>query len=177
MRDDETQDVLGTILGAMPNSFKAEALNGYWLTAYQFHHGSGNGTAQHHADIACITADSDRRIHALNHPPEPRTEGRANPFRNQIEAELVSRHLIGHWRNISDTRYFGMGHLAVLQGETIMDGYYTGFESDITVSFARWRWVRLEPNSREGTDLYAVCLRVPSTLYELRLGRSQYDET
>ena len=30
----------------------------------------------------------------VNHPPEPRTQGRANPFRNQIEAELAGRHLI-----------------------------------------------------------------------------------
>ena len=175
MLDDEMPSVLGTILGSVPNSFHAQALSGYWVTCYQFHHGGQDGTPQHHADIANITAESDRRIQAVNHPPQPRTEGRANPFRNQIEAELISRHLIGHWRNSNDTRYFGTVHLAVLQGETIMDGYYTGFESDITVSFARWRWVRLEPNSLEGADLYAVVLREPSTVYDLVMNRSQYD--
>lgn len=176
MLDDETPDLLGTILGSVPNSFRAEALSGYWVTCYQFHHGGQDGTPQqHHVDIANITADSDRRIQAVNHPPQPRTEGRANPFRNQIEAELISRHLIGHWRNSNDTRYFGTVHLAVLPGETVMDGYYTGFGSDIEVSFARWRWVRLEPNSLEGTDLHAVVLREPSTVYGLVMGRSQYD--
>jgi hypothetical protein len=173
--EDETQDVLGTILSAVPNSFKAETLSGYWLTAYQFHHGAGNGTAQHHADIARITADSDRRIRAVNHPPEPRTEGRANPFRNQIEAELISRHLIGHWRNSSDTRYFGTVHLAVLQGETVMEGYYSGFGSDIAVSFAAWKWVRVESGSLEDTDLQGTVLRDPAALYDLVMSRSQYD--
>ncbi len=32
MLEDEKQDVLGTILGSVPNSFKAETLSGYWLT-------------------------------------------------------------------------------------------------------------------------------------------------
>lgn len=133
MLHDGGPDFPGTVLGSVPHGFRADALSGYWVTCYQFRHGGQDGTPQHHADIACITAESDRRIQAVNHPPEPRTEGRANPFRNQIEAELADRHLIGHWKNISDTRYFGSLHLAVLPGETVMDGYYTGVESDIEV--------------------------------------------
>ena len=172
--DDGPSDVLRTVLGSVPNSFRAEALSGHWVTCYQFRHGGRDDTLQHHADIAHITAESDRRIQAVNHPPEPRTEGRAIPFHNQIEAELVSRHLIGHWRNISDTRYFGSVHLAVLPGETVMDGYYTGFGSDIEVSIARWKWVRLEI-SFEVSDLHGIVLREPFTLYDLVMNRSQYD--
>lgn len=29
------------------------------------------------------------------------------PFRNTIEAQLANRHVIGNWKNTSDTRYFG----------------------------------------------------------------------
>jgi hypothetical protein len=158
---------------SMPNSFRAEALSGHWVTCYQFHHG-GQDIQQHHADIAHITAESERHIRAVNHPPEPRTEGRAVPFHNQIEVELVSRHLIGHWRNTSDTRYFGLVHVAVLPGETVMDGYYTGFGSDIEVSIARWKWVRLETGF-EISDLHGIVLREASALYDLVMGRSQYD--
>jgi hypothetical protein len=172
---DDTLDVVGTVLGSVPHGFRADALGGHWVTCYQFRHGGQDGTPQHHADIAHVTAESDRRIRAVNHPPEPRTEGRANPFRNQIEAELAGRHLIGQWKNTSDTRYFGSVHLAVLPGETVMDGYYTGVVSDIEVSAARWRWVRLEPGSLEGADLPRTALREPSALYDLVMNRSQYD--
>jgi len=168
-------DVPGTVLGTVPHGFRADALSGHWVTCYQFRHGGQDGTPQHHADIARITAESDRRIRAVNHPPEPRTEGRANPFRNQIEAELASRHLIGHWKNTSDTRYFGSVHLAVRPGETVMEGYYTGVGSDIEVSAARWKWVRLEPGSLEGAGLPGMALREPSALYDLVMNRSQYD--
>ena len=51
---------------------------------------------------------------AANDSPQPRTEGRSAPFRNAIEAQLAGRHLIGTWRNGSDTRYFGTMQLAVL---------------------------------------------------------------
>ena len=171
--NDDAPDVLGTVLGSVPNSFRAEALSGHWVTCYQFHHG-GQDNLRYHADIGYITAESERRIQAVNNPPEPRTEGRAIPFHNQIEAELVSRHLIGHWRNTSDTRYFGSVHLAVLPGETVMDGYYTGFGSDIEVSVARWKWVRLEIGF-EGADLQGIVLREPSALYDLVMDRSQFD--
>jgi hypothetical protein len=108
-------------------------------------------------------------VRAVNHPPEPRTQGRANPFRNEIEAELVSRHLVGHWRNVSDTRYFGSVHLAVLPGETVMDGYYTGFASDVEVSTGRWRWLRLDA---EAAELDGLALRKPEDLMALVTLRS-----
>jgi hypothetical protein len=159
----------------VPHGFLADVLSGHWLTCYQFHHGGLDDAPQHHADIARITAESDRCILAVNHPPEPRTEGRANPFRNQIAAELAGRHLVGQWRNTSDTRYFGSVHLAVLPGETVMDGYYTGVGSDIDVSVSRWRWARLELGSLEGADLGEIVLREPAALYDLVMQRSQFD--
>jgi hypothetical protein len=146
------------LLGQVPQSFPAKALIGPWVTAYQFMHGD---TPQHHLDVAHIDAESDGQLRAVNHPPEPRTEGRASPFRNEIEARLFSRHLIGTWKNTSDARYFGVVHLAVLPGETVMDGYYTGFASDIRVSTGRWRWVRLDAESA-----FTVTLREPSVVYD-----------
>ena len=56
------------------------------------------------------------------------------PFRNEIDAELAGRHLIGEWRNTSDTRYYGTMQLAVLPGEIVMEGYYAGVGSDVEVS-------------------------------------------
>ena len=166
---DETAEPSGILLGTVPHSFPAEALAGPWVTSYQFGHG---GEIHYHADIAWITAESGRHIRAANHPPEPRSEGRASPFRNEIEAQLAGRHLVGQWRNTSDTRYFGSLQLAVLPGETVMEGYYAGVGSDIQVSTGYWKWVRLEP---AGTDLAAVALREPSVLYALVMSRSQYD--
>jgi hypothetical protein len=42
-----------------------------------------------------------------------------------IEARLVGRHLVGHWRNDSDARYFGAVQLAALPGENVLAGQYT----------------------------------------------------
>lgn len=155
------------ILGAVPGGFPAQALSGFWLTCYGFTHA---GDIQYHADVARVAAESDRRVKVTNCPPEPRTEGRASGFRNEIEAELVSRHLIGRWKNTSDTRYFGTLQLAVLPGETLMEGYYTGFGSDISVSCGRWKWVRLEAGITPD-----VVLREPAELHALAAGRSPYD--
>lgn len=105
------------------------------VISYQFSHGEGT---RFHADIARVTAVSSRRVCAVNHPPEPRTEGRARAFRNEIDAELSNRHLIGHWRNTSDRRYFGSLQLAVLPGETVMEGHYTGFGRDVEVFGGFW---------------------------------------
>lgn len=156
-----------SLLDSVPPGFHADTLAGPWVTAYQFTHA---GHPRHHADIAHVTAVSDREVRAVNHPPEPRTQGRTVPFRNEIEALLLGRHLIGTWRNLSDTRYYGALQLAVLPGETVMDGHYTGLESDISVSVEHWRWVRLEAG-----DLTAVALREPSALYELVMSRTQDD--
>jgi hypothetical protein len=118
---------------------------------------------------------SERQIWAKNYPPEPRTEGHVVPFRNEIEAQLTNRHLIGHWKNTSDARYFGSVHLAVLPGEIVMEGYYTGYANDITVAIARWKWVRLDPSSLSSVDLSDVVLREPRGLYDLIKDYTQYD--
>jgi len=155
------------LLDPVPQGFPAEALAGPWVTAYQFTHG---GVPHYHADVARVVAEGDRLVRALNHPPEPRTQGRSSAFRNEIEARLFGRHLIGTWRNTSDTRYFGSLELAVLPGETVMDGIYAGVASDIAVSCEHWRWVRLEAD-----DLAGLRLGEPPALYELVMSRTQDD--
>lgn len=151
------------LLDAVPHSFSAEGLAGHWVTAYQFSHA---GKPMFHVDIALITAESERRVRVVNHPPEPRTQGRAYGFRNIIEAEVANRHLVGQWKNTSDTRYFGSVHLAVLPGESAMEGVYSGFASDIAVSGGTWKWIRLDPESLPGEDLSRVVLREPLAVYE-----------
>lgn len=160
---------LGALLDAVPPSFTADAVCGYWVTSYQFDHG---GVVQYHADIACVTG-SGRWVKATNHPPAPRSGDRAIPFRNEIEAEIVNRHLLGVWKNTSDTRYFGVVQLAVHPGESVMEGHYTGFASDIAVSTGHWKWVRLEPEPVAAADLAAVLLREPSALYDLVMKHPQ----
>lgn len=161
------------LLTVVPASFPAEALAGAWVTCYQFTHA---GKPHHHADIAHITAESGSRIWAANHPPEPRSEGRSRSFRNEIEATLAGRHLIGEWQNTSDTRYRGTLHLAVLPGEIVMQGYYTGVGSDIEVSTGFWKWVRLDPGSIPDGDLAGVILREPAALFDLVMSHPQIDE-
>lgn len=161
------------LLATVPPAFPADALTGAWVTCYQFTHA---GKAHHHADIAHIVAGSDSRIRALNHPPEPRSEGRTRPFRNEIAARLVGRHLIGEWQNTSDTRYCGALQLAVLPDEIVMQGYYTGVGSDIDVSTGFWKWVRIDPGSIPDTGLTAASLRKPSDLYDLVMRHNQYGE-
>jgi transcriptional regulator with XRE-family HTH domain len=155
----------GALLGPVPHGFSASALSGDWVTAYTFDHG---GTTLHHGDIAHVLAESDRTIRATNGPAV--TEGRAVPFGNVISAQLASRHLLGTWRNTSDTRYFGTLHLAVLPGETVMDGLYSGLASDIAVSSGRWRWVRLT-----GAVVADLALREPRALYDRVVSHQQTD--
>jgi hypothetical protein len=164
---DDVPALAASLLDDVPNGFPGGALAGPWVTAYRFTHLGG---ALYHADIAHVTAEGEREVRAVNHPPDPRTQGRASPFRNEIEGRLFGRHLIGTWRNTSDHRYFGSLHLAVLPGETVMDGHYTGLASDISVSVEHWRWVRLEPG-----DMSALALRDPSAVYELVMTRTQDD--
>jgi hypothetical protein len=156
---------------AAAESARADALGGLWITSYQFH---SEGGIRHHADITRITPQSSRRLMAKNYPPDPRTQGHVPAFRNEIEAQLVNRHVIGHWRNISDTRYFGSIHLAVLPGEAVMEGYYTAFSSDIKVDVMRWKWVRLDPLSLSDIELPQVALKEPDAIYAL-LEHSAYD--
>lgn len=152
------------LLASVPHSFSADILGGFWVTCYQFNSDRG---IQCHADITQLTPQSDRRVIAKNYPPDPRTQGQASPYRNEIEAQLTNRHLIGHWKNVSDTRYFGSVHLAILPGETVMDGYYTGFSSDIQVDAMRWKWVRLNSASLSGVDLQEVTLNDPDVIHAL----------
>lgn len=155
---------LEMLLASVPASFPARQLAGHWATSYRFKSG---GATRHHADVAELTAESDRRLRATNRVPKPRTEGYVRPFLNEIEVELANRHVIGHWKNLSDTRYFGAVHLAVLTGECVMDGYYSAFGSDVSVGYGRWRWVRIDPDSITGADLSSVTLRAPKDFHAL----------
>ena len=156
------------ILAGVPPSFDPEELAGHWVTCYQFTHA---GQPQYHADIAHVTVGPGNHIRAVNHPPEPRSEGRQRAFRNEIDAALAGRHLIGEWRNTSDTRYYGTLQLAVLPGEIVMEGWYSGVGSDIEVSASFWKWVRLDPGP---VPAPAVTLRDPHDLYDLVMSHSQY---
>jgi DNA-binding transcriptional regulator YhcF (GntR family) len=153
-----------SLLDSVPQSFSAETLAGLWATSYKF---KLHGGIFHHADITRITAKTSRRLTARNYPPDPQTEGHVPSFRNDIEAQLANRHVIGQWRNVSDTRYFGSLHLAVLTGEAVMEGYYTGFTSDIEVDVGRWKWVRLDPLTLSGVELAEIVLKEPEAVYEV----------
>lgn len=63
--------------------------------------------------------------------------------------------------------------LAVLPGETVMEGFFTGVGTDVEVSTGRWKWVRLDPDA--DVALAGVTLREPALLYALVMNRSQYD--
>jgi hypothetical protein len=166
------EQFIGSVLGLIPPSFSAETLSGYWVTSFTFSSGS---TQRRHVDIACISAESDRLMRITNHPPAPRSEGRASPFCNDLEAQLTNRHLVGHWKNSSDARYFGTFHVAVLPGETVMTGYYTGFGSDVEVSTGPWKWVRLDLGSIADADVPGVKLRDPVELGALIEDHTQYN--
>lgn len=163
-------EVKASLLATVPPAFPVSALAGAWVTSYEFTHG---GAQHHHADIAHITAEPAGRVRAVNHPPEPRSEGRLRSFRNEITAQLAGRHLVGEWQNTSDLRYCGALHLAVLPGEAVMQGWYTGVGSDIEVSRGLWRWVRLDPGP-DG-DLAAIKLRDPAELHDLVMTHTQID--
>ena len=62
-----------------------------------------------------------------------------------------------------------------LGGETMLDGYYTGFLSDSQVIAERWLWVRVEPQSAEGVDVNTVVLGEPRRIYDAIVGRSPFD--
>ncbi len=154
-----------SLLASIPQSFSATRLGGLWVTSYKFTSEKGNIGC--HADITKLIPESGRRVTAKNYPPEPRTEGRVSSFRNEIEAQLVGRHLIGHWQNTSDAYYYGSVQLAVLPGETVMEGYYTALLSDIQVDAFRWKWARLDSVSFSVDELSRVVLKEPRVIYEL----------
>ena len=155
-----------SVLESIPPSFSADILNGLWVTSYTFI--SGKETAIH-ADIARIVAQSSRRLTATNYAPPPRTQGKKPElaFRNEIDAQLVNRHLLGSWKNISDTRYFGSIHLAISPGESVMDGYYTGLLTDIEVGAMPWKWMRIDPASLANIDITRLTLKEPAEVHEL----------
>ena len=151
------------VLGSIPPSFPAEALSGWWVTTFVFRSGSA---VRRHVDVARIEAEVGQLMRITNHPPQPRSEGRASPFCNDLDAQLINRHVVGHWKNSTDRRYFGAFQLSVLPGETVMAGHYTGFGSDVEVSTGPWRWVRLDEDSAADADLSTVVLRDPVELGE-----------
>ena len=75
-----------------------------------------------------MTATSDRHVRVTNHAPV--TEGHTVPYRNEIDADVAGRQVVGTWKNVSDACYFGTVHLAVLPGETVMEGFHTGLTRD-----------------------------------------------
>ena len=73
-------------LDDVPPGFDAHRLTGFWVTSYQFRHG---GESLCHADIAGVVPQTPRRVRITNHSPEPRTQERSIPFRNEIDVQLV----------------------------------------------------------------------------------------
>lgn len=153
-----------SILDSMPPTLSADILRGYWVTAYEFH---WEGETYQHTDITYITSQSSRRLAATNYPPDPRNSHPDAAFKNDIEALVINRHIIGNWKNVSDARYFGALQLAVHTGESVLEGYYTSYLSDVEVDAMAWRWVRLDPLTVTGTTWTAVRLHDPASVFEL----------
>ena len=159
----------GSLLDSVQGSFPASQLAGYWVTCFTF-----DRRRKCHADITQITAKSGRYVLAKNDISTPRTEGHDDaPYYHVIEAKVVSRNLIGHWKNTSGSRYLGLIHLGVPDGEQVMDGYYTSLSSDVEVGFGSWKWIRLDPGSIDGVNLAAVRLRMPSEICRLLKGHEK----
>lgn len=154
------------LLETVPHAFTAATLAGAWLTCYQF-----SDPPKHHADIAAVTATSDRHVRVTNHAPV--TEGHTVPYRNEIDADVAGRQVVGTWKNVSDACYFGTVHLAVLPGETVMEGFHTGLTRDGVIATGFWKWARLD--LPEGTDLAAVTLHDPAGLFALAGKHTPYD--
>jgi hypothetical protein len=68
---------------------------------------------------------------------------------------------------VSDTRYFGSVHLAVLPGENVMVGHYTSFTSDVRVDAMAWTWVRLDPASVATVGYPNVRLKEPGIVNDV----------
>ena len=163
-----------SILEAIPAMVNTAAVAGQWVTAYDF---VSEGVTRYHADIATITAVDRRRFRATNRLPPPVTQGHRHPFTNEIQAEIVGRHVIGQWRNVSDARYYGSLHLAILTEESIMEGHYTAVAStsDLDLAQGSWRWVRLDPASLERVDLTKFVLKDPAVIHAAVRARRRDD--
>jgi hypothetical protein len=87
--------VTDSLLTSVPQSFPADVLAGAWVTSYTF-----SQPTRLHVDIAHITVEGPGRSgpELPAGAPEPRTEGHRVPYRNEIEAQLANRHLIGCWK-------------------------------------------------------------------------------
>jgi len=156
------------LLASIAPAVEAAELAGLWVTGYVF------DGIRRHVDLSTITV-ANNTVTARNYPPEPRAEAHASGFRNDIQAGLFGRHLIGRWRNVNDNYFYGSLHVAVLAGEAMLDGHYTGFLSDSEVVAERWRWVRVEVQSAEGVDLNTVVLGEPQRIYDAIVERSRFD--
>lgn len=155
---------VGHLLSQVPSNINVETLNGFWVTVYRFHE---FGRINHHADISHVTSRSFQEATITNYTPVPRSEGHAPGFCNIIEVQLLNRHMLGFWKNVNDNYYFGSLHLAILPGENVIEGYYTGFTNDMDVVTERWKWVRLDPASLQGVNLEKLSLQEPSVVYSL----------
>lgn len=153
--------------GIMPGLDPA-LLGGVWVTGYLVSGG------YRHVDLSTITVRG-AKILSRNHPPAPRFEGHAAGHETDVTAQLFGRHLMGHFRNRNDRYFFGSLHLVMLPGETILDGYYTGFLNDTAVVAHPWRWIRIDPRSVDGVALDALTLDDPSTIYDMLAAHNQFD--
>lgn len=158
-------------LESIHSAFPVSKLEGSWVTCFTF------DSSKYHADIMKVKVESDRRVRAENYALSPRTDGHNDsPYRHVIVAELVNRHLVGQWKNISDTRYFGSIQLAVLTGEKFMNGYYTSFSNDLEVSTGAWKWARLD-QAIGNAKIRGSRLRSPNEIYELLDKHSELGRT
>lgn len=157
------------VLSSVAPALDPSILEGLWVTGYLL-----GRTRQHHIDLSTMTV-SGYRTKSRNYPPTPRAEGLSRGHETDTSAQLFGRHLIGHFRNRNDCYFYGSMHLALLPGETILDGYYTGFINDTQVVAEPWRWVRVDPQSTENIDLADVTLGEPRQVYEALASRSQLD--
>ena len=156
------------LLSSITPALEPKILAGLWCTGYLFEDGL------RHVDLSTIVVTKNA-ISAGNYPPHPRAEGKPSGHITDITARLFGRHLLGQWRNRNDLYYFGSVHLAVLPGETILDGHYTGVWNDTQVVAAPWRWVRVDPKSGAGIDLESITLADPQRVYGLIARHSQFD--
>ncbi|OJZ69456.1 hypothetical protein BRW65_22890 [Mycobacterium paraffinicum] len=143
-------------------------LAGVWATGYLISGG------YRHVDLSTVDVRGAGMV-SRNYPPAPRFEGHSAGHETDVTARLFGRHLMGHFRNHNDRYFFGSLHLVMLPGETILDGYYTGFLNDAAVVAHPWRWVRVDPRTVEGVDLNAVTLGDPAVVYDALAGRNQFD--
>lgn len=156
-----------SVLGSIPPTLDPAAIAGLWCTAYIY-------AGARNIDLTTVTTTNAAELTATNYMPAPKTEGTATGFQNDITARLFGRHLIGQWRNSSDSYYYGTLHLAAMPGETVLDGYYTSVAADTRIEAGRWRWVRIEPQSAADTDLTTITLADPHHVYDTIFAHTDY---